>query len=58
MRVQALALIGEFNDWDPKPEHWAVKNDFGVWSLFLPDSEDGVSAIPHRQAPDQERTPF
>ena len=49
---QALALVGEFNNWDPKPEHWGVKNDFGVFELFLPDSEDGASAIPHRQAPD------
>lgn len=49
---QALALVGEFNNWDPKPEHWGVKNDFGVFQLFLPDSEDGTLAIPHRQAPD------
>ena len=45
---QALALIGEFNNWDPKPEHWAIKNDFGVWNLFVPDSADGTSAIPHK----------
>ena len=50
--LQALALVGEFNNWDPKPEHWGVKNDYGVFQLFLPDSEDGASAIPHRQAPD------
>lgn len=47
---QALALIGEFNDWQPKDEHWAIKNDFGVWQLFLPDNPDGTSAIPHRCA--------
>lgn len=45
---QALALVGEFNNWDPKDNHWAHKNDFGVWQLFLPDSDDGQSAIPHR----------
>ncbi len=48
MHAQALALIGEFNNWDPQPEHWALKNDFGVWSLFLPDGADGTAAIPHR----------
>ena len=46
--MQAVALIGEFNNWDPQPEHWAFKNEFGVWSLFLPDTADGTSAIPHR----------
>jgi hypothetical protein len=29
-------------------EHWAIKNDFGVWCLFLPDNPDGSYAIPHR----------
>jgi 1,4-alpha-glucan branching enzyme len=46
--TQALALIGEFNAWDPQPEHWAIKNDFGVWNLFLPDKPDGTPAIQHR----------
>ena len=46
--AKAIALIGEFNGWEPKPEHWAFKNDFGVWELFLPDNQDGTSAIPHR----------
>ncbi|CAL5225794.1 g8569 [Coccomyxa viridis] len=46
--ARAIALIGEFNNWDPKPDHWAIKNDFGVWSLFLPDGADGTSVIPHR----------
>ena len=47
---QAVALIGEFNSWEPGPEHWAIKNDFGVWSLFLPDRPDGTPAIQHRCA--------
>ena len=46
--AKALALVGDFNDWDPKPEHWAFKNPFGVWELFLPDTEEGESAIEHR----------
>ena len=45
---QAIALIGEFNNWDHKPDHWVIKNDFGVWNLFLPDGADGTSVIPHR----------
>ncbi len=48
MAEQALALLGEFNAWEPKPEHWAVKNDFGVWNLFLPDAQDGTPVIAHR----------
>ena len=46
--LQAVALVGEFNNWDPQAEHWAARNNFGVWQLFLPDT-DGASAIPHRQ---------
>lgn len=40
--------MGEFNNWSPEPQHWAIKNPFGVWELFLPDLPDGSSAIPHR----------
>jgi 1,4-alpha-glucan branching enzyme len=46
--ARALALTGEFNAWDPAPEHWAVKNEFGVWQLFLPDAADGTPAIAHK----------
>lgn len=45
---QALGLLGEFNQWKPKDHHWAFKNTFGVWELFLADSPDGKPAIPHR----------
>lgn len=46
---QALALVGEFNNWEPRDgQDWATKNDFGTWTLFLPDAADGTSAIPHR----------
>ena len=48
--LQAIALIGEFNNWTPEANHWAVKNDFGVWNLFLPDNADGTAVIPHRYA--------
>ena len=46
--MQALCLIGEYNNWQPTDKHWAFKNAFGVWELFLPDNPDGSSAIPHR----------
>jgi 1,4-alpha-glucan branching enzyme len=46
--AKAVALIGEFNGWEPKDNHWAAKNEFGVWELFLPDAADGTPAIPHR----------
>ncbi len=44
---QALALVGEFNDWSPTTAHWATKTPFGVWELFMPDT-DGKPMIPHR----------
>jgi hypothetical protein len=43
-----MALVGEFNNWEPKDGHWAFKNEYGVWELFLPDNPDGSQAIPHR----------
>jgi 1,4-alpha-glucan branching enzyme len=43
-----MALVGEFNNWEPKDGHWCFKNEFGVWELFLPDNNDGSQAIPHR----------
>jgi 1,4-alpha-glucan branching enzyme len=46
--AKALALVGEFNNWTPKDGHWAIKNEYGVWNLFLPDTPDGKSAIPHK----------
>ncbi|MFH1746578.1 MAG: alpha amylase C-terminal domain-containing protein [Planctomycetota bacterium] len=36
--AQRLALIGDFNDWD-RGAHPLERNQFGVWSTFLPDDE-------------------
>ncbi|CAI0382159.1 unnamed protein product [Linum tenue] len=38
-------LIGDFNGWDGS-NHKMEKNEFGVWSITLPDS-GGNPAIPH-----------
>ncbi|KDD75589.1 hypothetical protein H632_c603p0, partial [Helicosporidium sp. ATCC 50920] len=46
--AKALALVGDFNNWTPAPEHWAVRNEFGAWQLFLPDGPDGAPTVPHR----------
>jgi hypothetical protein len=46
--ARSLALVGDFNEWEPKPEHWAQKNEFGTFELFLPDAADGTRAVPHR----------
>lgn len=48
--AQAVALIGEFNDWEPKADHWALKDDFGAFNLFLPDV-GGKPQVPHKCAP-------
>ena len=45
----AVALVGDFNDWEPRDDNWAWKNEFGVWELFLPDDpETGEPQIAHR----------
>ena len=38
--AQAVSLIGEFNDWD-RLSHSLTRDEFGVWSLFLPDDTCG-----------------
>ncbi|HEX8914525.1 MAG TPA: alpha-amylase family glycosyl hydrolase [Humisphaera sp.] len=36
--AQSLRLIGDFNGWD-RGAHHMCRDEFGVWHLFLPDSE-------------------
>ncbi|PON90456.1 Glycoside hydrolase [Trema orientale] len=43
--AQEAQLIGDFNGWDGS-NHKMEKNQFGVWSIKLPDS-GGNPAIPH-----------
>jgi hypothetical protein len=50
--AQAVALIGEFNDWNPKDDHWALKSEYGTFALFLPDV-NGRPQVPHRCAAHQ-----
>lgn len=42
--AQAAWLIGDFNGWEGTP---LEKDEFGVWSVSLPDNPDGTAAIPH-----------
>ena len=53
--AQAVGLVGEFNAWDPRPEHWATKGEDGVFELFLPDQPDGAWTLPHRCAVQESR---
>jgi 1,4-alpha-glucan branching enzyme len=39
-----LRLIGDFNDWD-RYGHPLVRDEFGVWSLFLPDDKYGGKLV-------------
>lgn len=48
--AQAVALVGEYNNWEPEDGHWAMKDDFGTFNLFLPDI-NGQPQVPHRCAP-------
>lgn len=42
--ASALTLIGDFNDWQGTPME---KDEYGVWSVSLPDRADGTPAIAH-----------
>lgn len=43
--AKRLFLTGEFNRWD-RNSHPMTCDDVGVWSIFLPDSQEG-HALPH-----------
>lgn len=45
--AKMLNLTGDFNGWD-KYSHSCVKNQYGVWELFLPNRPDGTPAISHQ----------
>jgi 1,4-alpha-glucan branching enzyme len=34
--AKAAALIGDFNNWEPA---WMERDEWGVWSVELPDGE-------------------
>lgn len=37
--AQAAALIGDFSGWEPQ---WMTRDEWGTWSITLPDSEPNV----------------
>ncbi|XP_015884098.3 1,4-alpha-glucan-branching enzyme 1, chloroplastic/amyloplastic [Ziziphus jujuba] len=43
--AQEAQVVGDFNGWDGS-NHKMVRNEFGVWSIKIPDS-GGKPAIPH-----------
>ncbi|CAH9126228.1 unnamed protein product [Cuscuta epithymum] len=44
--AQEAELIGDFNEWDGS-RHQMEKNQFGVWSIKIPDDDDGNTTILH-----------
>jgi 1,4-alpha-glucan branching enzyme len=38
--ARSLRLVGDFNDWDRR-RHPLTRDEFGVWSIFLPDDRCG-----------------
>ncbi|KAG1666836.1 hypothetical protein FOA52_009460 [Chlamydomonas sp. UWO 241] len=43
--AQAACLIGDFNNW--QESHWMDRDQWGVWSVRVPDRPDGSPGIPH-----------
>jgi len=40
-------LVGDFNEWKNDNQYSMKKDSFGVFSIFLPDNQDGTEVIPH-----------
>ena len=43
----AVSLIGDFNGWNDGA-HRMSRNEFGVWTVAVPDRPDGSPGVPHR----------
>lgn len=41
--AQRVAVVGDFNDWDPRRHGMRRRADTGVWEIFLPDLGAGRS---------------
>jgi 1,4-alpha-glucan branching enzyme len=39
--AQRVAVVGDFNDWDPRRHGMRRRGDTGVWEIFLPDIGPG-----------------
>eukprot|EP00735_Rhodelphis_limneticus_P011388 TRINITY_DN4478_c0_g1::TRINITY_DN4478_c0_g1_i1::g.7249::m.7249 TRINITY_DN4478_c0_g1::TRINITY_DN4478_c0_g1_i1::g.7249 ORF type:complete len:706 (+),score=157.58,sp/Q96VA4/GLGB_ASPOR/58.63/0.0,Alpha-amylase_C/PF02806.13/6.9e+03,Alpha-amylase_C/PF02806.13/3.6e-23,Alpha-amylase/PF00128.19/9.9e-17,Alpha-amylase/PF00128.19/2.3,CBM_48/PF02922.13/1e-14 TRINITY_DN4478_c0_g1_i1:64-2118(+) len=44
--AKQMYLKGDFNNWNAT-SHPLTKDEFGTWSIFLPDDAQGKSQIPH-----------
>ena len=42
--AHALSLIGDFNGWN-RESHPLTHDEFGVWSIFLPDEGDAATPV-------------
>ncbi|VFQ81469.1 unnamed protein product [Cuscuta campestris] len=45
--AQEAEIIGDFNEWNGS-RHRMEKDKFGVWSINIPDDDEGNPAIPHK----------
>eukprot|EP00049_Salpingoeca_infusionum_P019162 m.360513 g.360513 ORF g.360513 m.360513 type:complete len:742 (+) comp19073_c0_seq1:41-2266(+) len=43
--AQGVSITGAFCDWD-RDKHTCTRDEFGVWSVFIPNKEDGTQPIP------------
>ena len=41
-----VSLVGDFNFWDPSANR-CERDEYGVWSCYVPDLESGMPSIPH-----------
>ncbi len=40
--AQAIYVIGDFNDWNPRTHPMQIHHSTGIWQLFLPDAGPGL----------------
>ncbi|GAM22439.1 hypothetical protein SAMD00019534_056140 [Acytostelium subglobosum LB1] len=45
--AHAVFLVGDFNQWN-KISHPLTRDEYGRWSIFLPNDEKGQCPIPHQ----------
>ena len=41
--ARRVAVVGDFNSWDPRRHGMRLRHEAGVWELFVPDVEPGAA---------------
>jgi 1,4-alpha-glucan branching enzyme len=47
--AQRVSVVGDFNDWDGRRHPMRLRQDTGIWEIFVPDIGPGALQIRDRR---------